>query len=82
MRHMPQLRMHLQAAHMLRTVERLRARQYKFFGAPPSPDAVFRTPGGVRAYNRIIPLPRGLDIIEVCLGLRVSRSRVEARNIH
>jgi hypothetical protein len=50
---------------MQQVVEKLRCKQYKFFDAPPSPDARFVTQSKVRAYNRVIPLPLGLSNIQV-----------------
>jgi hypothetical protein len=50
---------------MQQIVDKLRSRQYKFFNAPPSPDARFSAQSKVRAYNRVIPLPLGLSNIQV-----------------
>jgi hypothetical protein len=54
---------------MLQTVDKLRWRQYRFFNTPPSPTARFCLRSfPCRAYNRIIPLPLGLSVIQVNMG--------------
>lgn len=59
---------------MLHALERLAAgrSRYRLFVTAPNPRAVYESAQGRRAYNRVIPLPLGLDNIQVRLPAPVA----------
>jgi hypothetical protein len=62
----------LQVAVLLQLLEQLRRKpMFRLFVLAPAASVVFDTDHGEQAYNRIVPLPLGLDNLQVSWSLRI-----------
>jgi hypothetical protein len=61
----------VQVARLLHALDRLASRKmFRLFRTAPPPTAVYDSSEGRHAYNRVIPLPLGLEDIQVSACLQ------------
>lgn len=73
----------MQVARLLHVLDRMRhSSKYRAFIKAPPPDAVFETDEGDQVYNRVIPLPIGLQNVQVSCCMIPDVGTLAATTLH